>query len=852
MKIALPAIFAVAFSTVAWAGDPQPLLTTPGKMLVSEDFSGPEIPKTFRTLESAASFSIVDGALQAVSRPGQARSTHGVFMVKARDLTMSFAVKFTAPGTLYVGVDGYKESFKGNTHLLRFSLSPERMAWDQHRGGPDSKHAVGEAKKSARAAKRPLPTATSEQLADPDFFRIEPLASKPVACGVGEWHEVLIEVSGNELVAQLDGEKLLATAAEADVMKNRIGLGLTGRGTVLIDRVRISENTRRPDWAQAKAKLAAQAPAVVAPVPAFPGAEGAGMFTTGGRGGTVVHVTNLNLDGPGSLADAVGQSNRIVVFDVSGIIDLSAARTGKKEGKKAGGKTTIAEPNITIAGQTAPGEGICIKGGTLQISAENVIVRHLRVRRGWNREGDTGDGIEVKPVSIGEKTNANGQTVEALAARIIKKEGRDKFVHEFAPLSNIVVDHCSTSWATDENLTVTHADRTTVSWSIAAEGCDYHNPKQTPPNHSEGSLWGSGAPDGRSTMHHMLYAHNRLRNPRTTGGDDVPPVLTMFNSVVYNWSEYATHTGSERVRLNWLNNYYKPGLDTPADIRTHAFEFHGDPGARIFASGNFIAGSPAVTANNKLGIFHNQKFKKMSAAEKEAMKVNAPFSELPPHLQSAEAAFESVLADAGATLPARDAVDLRIVNSVRAGAGKIIGKETDLPAEQRWPDYRSLPAPGDTDGDGIPDFWEKQFDLNPNDATDSAKISAGGYANIEHYINNTDPTGGSAPIVFVAATVSRAREGQAAEWRVTRTGNTTKPLSVAYTVSGDAQAGKDFAGLAGSVTIPAGQRSATISLPALAGARDNRTVVVTLATSAPGYHVGCPSASLVVIRNASR
>lgn len=225
----------------------KPLITTTGKVLVSEDFSGAEMPAVFRTLESAASFSIVDGALQAVSRAGQKQSTHGVIVAKAHDLTISFAVKFIKPGALYIGVDGYKESYKGNTHLVRFELTPERMAWDQHRGGPESKHAVGEAMKAARAAKQELPKATAEQLADPNFFRIEALASKKIVCAANEWHEVMIEVSGNELVAQMDGEILLATAAEADAMKSRIGFGLTKGGTVLIDRVRIYESVPRKD-----------------------------------------------------------------------------------------------------------------------------------------------------------------------------------------------------------------------------------------------------------------------------------------------------------------------------------------------------------------------------------------------------------------------------------------------------------------------------------------------------------------------------------------------------------------------------------------------------------------------------
>jgi hypothetical protein len=590
--------------------------------------------------------------------------------------------------------------------------------------------------------------------------------------------------------------------------------------------------------------------------PAFPGVEGAGQFATGGRGGAVVHVTNLHADGPGSLADAVSQPNRNVVFDVSGIIDLhddKVAKPGKPKKEAKGGKIVIRQPNITIAGQTAPGEGICLKGGTLNVEASNVIVRYLRSRRGWNHESDTGDCLEVKAPTIGEVTVPGGQTAEAFNKRQQKKLERGKFMHEFAKLSDVVIDHCSTSWATDENLSVTHVDRTTVSWSIAAEGLDYTNPKQTPPNHSEGSLWGSGAPDGRSTMHHMLYAHNRLRNPRTTGGANVPPVLNFWNNVVYDWSEYASHTGSETVLLNWLDSYYKPGPSTPADIRTHMFEFHGDPGARIFARGNFIVSAPAATADNRLAIFHNEKFRKMGAAEKEAMKADAPFADAPAHLQSAEAAFESVLADAGATLPARDAVDLRIVTSVRNGTGKVIQKETDFPEDQRWPDYRSLPPPEDSDGDGLPDFWEKQFGLNPSDASDAAKISADGYANIEHWFNNTDPTGGGETIVSVSALVSRALVGRGGapvpgEWRVTRSGDVSKPLTVGYTVGGDAEAGIDFKAKSGGVTIPAGESSTAIHLSPLPGARDNKTAVISLITDQPGIHIGCPSQSLIVIR----
>jgi hypothetical protein len=555
-------------------------------------------------------------------------------------------------------------------------------------------------------------------------------------------------------------------------------------------------------------------------------------------------VTNLNADGPGSFADAVSQPNRVVVFAVSGVIDLT--KVGKP-GKEKPGHISISQPNITIAGQTAPGEGICLRGGPLQIHANNVIVRYLRSRRGWNFEGDMGDSIEFKAPTLGEAAVPEGQTKEAFDKRAEKKKERGKFVHDFADMTDIIVDHCSASWATDENLTCTHVNRATVSWSIASEGLDYTNPKQTPPNHSEGGLWGSGSPDGRATMHHMLYAHNRLRNPRLTGGDDVPAVLTMFNCVVYDWSEYATHTGSECVHFNWMNNTYKPGPSTPPEAAVPAFQFHGDPGARVYAHGNFIAASAEATANNKLAVTHNQKFKKMSDADKEAMKVDAPFGEALPPMQSAKEAFDAVLADGGATLPARDAVDLRITRAVRDGAGRIIEKETDLPEEDRWPVYHNLPAPTDTDGDGLPDFWETQFGLNPKDAGDSAHLSAGHYANIEHYFNNTSPTEDPTPVVCISATVSRADGKQSGEWRVTRNGDVKVPLTVYYTVGGNATAATDYTALPGTVTIPAGKASTTLQLtPAKSGG--DKTVVVTLDTTKQEYHVGCPSASLVVIR----
>lgn len=247
MSLKIVTLLAVT-NGLAHAADLQPRMTTTGRPLVSEDFSAGELPATFRVLQSAGRFSVVEGALQAVSESGQERSTHGAIMVTAQDITVAFRMKFTKPGTLYIGVDGYNERHQGNTHLVRFSLTPSRMGWDQKLGGAESKHAIGEANRAARKAKQPLPVATREQLADPTFFRTEEIAAREIDCPAGEWHDVLLEVSGDDLLAQVDGEMLTATSSVAHGKKNRIGIGLTGRGTVLIDNVRIWENQRRPDW----------------------------------------------------------------------------------------------------------------------------------------------------------------------------------------------------------------------------------------------------------------------------------------------------------------------------------------------------------------------------------------------------------------------------------------------------------------------------------------------------------------------------------------------------------------------------------------------------------------------------
>lgn len=519
-------------------------------------------------------------------------------------------------------------------------------------------------------------------------------------------------------------------------------------------------------------------------IPAFPGAEGAGAHATGGRAGTVYRVTNLNPSGPGSLADAVSEPNRIIIFTVSGTIDIT-------HGSKKGRSIEIAQPNITIAGQTAPGDGIAIKGGALHITAGNVIVRYLRIRRGFNVIGDQNDSIDIK-----------------------------------GDFQDVIVDHVSTAWATDENLTLTNANRVTAQYAIAAEGLDYFNPNQSPNRHSEGSLFGSQFSGGQMTIHHTLYAHNRLRNARTTGGGDTPPNLDFRNNVIYDWKEYATHTGSQPVNLNLVNNFYREGPSTgieDASAKGVIFTFMKDEPYKLFAAGNILDGSADATRDNWQAI-RIARTDRPHQHDLKSMRVDQPFVTPPVTTETAQEAYEAVLANAGATLPARDAVDLRIVNDVRNRTGAVVNFETDIADPGRWQTYHSLPAPVDTDGDGIPDYWQTQFGLAKNSALQKDAV---GYLNIEDYFNNVDPRGSSTPLVFISASISRAyRDKREGEFLIHRTGDLTNALPVRYLLDGAEH----------TITIPAHKKS--VAIPSPGG----------VATIKPDshYNIGCPISAMVV------
>ncbi len=412
---------------------------------------------------------------------------------------------------------------------------------------------------------------------------------------------------------------------------------------------------------------------------AFPGAEGFGRFATGGRGGKVIVVSNLNDDGPGSLRDAIQKKYpRIIVFTISGNIELESP-------------LDINNGNVTIAGQTAPGDGICIQNYTTNIKDGNVIIRFLRFRMG-DAKGFEGDAL----------SGTRGK-------------------------ENIMIDHCSISWATDECASFYHNRNFTMQWCIISESLN--RSVHTKGEHGYGGIWGG---EGAS-FHHNLIASHKSRLPRFSGSASTPngpdELVDFRNNVIYNWMENSSY-GGERGRYNMVNNYYKPGPSTKKSTSGRLVNPWA-PYGRFFLSGNYLEGNMAVTKENRLGVH---------AEAKDSALVEKEFDAAPIRQQKAQRSYELVLDRAGASLR-RDAVDLRLIEEVRRGtsaSGKnkngIIDSQEDVGG---WPELMSAAAPSDQDGDGMPDAWEAANNLNARDAADSApKSSDNHYDNIELYINS--------------------------------------------------------------------------------------------------------------------
>ncbi|MEL1255910.1 carbohydrate-binding protein [Flavobacterium sp. DGU38] len=449
--------------------------------------------------------------------------------------------------------------------------------------------------------------------------------------------------------------------------------------------------------------------------PAFPGAEGYGKYVTGGRGGKLIYVTNLNDSGPGSLRDAINQSGpRIVVFKVSGTIKLES-------------ELGITD-NITIAGQTAPGGGITLRDYNVKVRGNNVIIRYLRFR-------------------MGDEKNVEN---DALGGRFQK---------------NIIVDHCSMSWSTDECVSFYQNENFTLQWCIISESL--RNSVHDKGAHGYGGVWGGK----NASFHHNLLAHHDSRNPRLGEYANDPFALTdlvdIRNNVIYNWGGNSCY-GGDAMNVNLVNNYWKPGPGTSNSTKERILStgrsldttspLYGIWG-KYYVDGNYVNGSTRATQDNwTYGVFNQFHGSQLPVTEanKDELKIETPHAPGEITTHTAVKAYELVLDHAGANL-FRDAVDARAVADTRSGTASIMnggngstnGYIDTQTAAGGWPLLPTEAAPVDTDGDGMPDAWETEKGLNPSVATDgNLKTLDAGYTNIEVYINNivkqlTDSQNGS-------------------------------------------------------------------------------------------------------------
>lgn len=415
--------------------------------------------------------------------------------------------------------------------------------------------------------------------------------------------------------------------------------------------------------------------------PAFPGAEGFGVTTPGGRRGRVIQVTNLDSSGPGSLRAALtATGRRIVVFRVSGTIELDE-------------RIDITNPYVTIAGQTAPGGGITLRAnpcnakGVLGVYTHDVVIRFLRLRPGPHPcagPGESSDGL------------------------VIYKPGAH----------HVVVDHSSISWGVDENISLyDDAHHITLSWNIISEGLA--NSTHAEGEHSKGAHL-SGENTYAISFHHNLLAHNNDRNPQPTN----PGVADIRNNVVYNYGEHAAFASNSHGRpsFNFIGNIYIPGRDSA--VSEHELDVYDGSGAgwAFYVQGNI---GPHRTTDSQ------PESMTVSPAGRASM-VARPFDAPAVTTTTAATAYRQVLAHAGAGFPHRDAVDRRIVQDVGDRTGRIINDPADVGG---WPELPAVEPPADRDRDGMPDSWERQHGLRPAFADSGLDADKDGWTNIEEYLD---------------------------------------------------------------------------------------------------------------------
>lgn len=436
--------------------------------------------------------------------------------------------------------------------------------------------------------------------------------------------------------------------------------------------------------------------------PAFPTAEGGGKFTSGGRGGAVYEVTSLlDNNSPGSLRYGINLTGaRTIIFKVSGTIYLTST-------------LEIKNGNLTIAGQTAPGDGICIAGFPTVIKSDNIIVRYLRFRLG----------------------DLNNTAEDSFWGRNQK---------------NIIIDHCSMTWSVDECASFYDNENFTMQWCIIGESL-FHSvhPKG---EHGYGGIQGGT----KATFHHNLYINNTSRNPRFCGARyHIPTASTetvdFVNNVIYNWG-FESIYGGELGQQNIRKNYFKPGPATINTMRDCIFHptVSTDPAAgygTFYIADNFVEGYSSATSDNWGVGVHG-----VADSIKARIKSNTPFTFSDIAMQQAQDAYQSVLNDAGANRPRRDAVDTRLLQEARTGIANFEGNyykqvfsvpdpsvKTGIIDSQTntggWPALSSVSSSPDSDHDGMPDSWETSNGLNPADPSDRNGIHSSGYTNLEVYLN---------------------------------------------------------------------------------------------------------------------
>jgi hypothetical protein len=436
--------------------------------------------------------------------------------------------------------------------------------------------------------------------------------------------------------------------------------------------------------------------AFAAQVPAFPGAEGFGRLASGGRGGDVYEVTNIEDSGPGSLREGIrtAKGPRTIVFRTSGTIQLKS-------------KLLLDRSNVTIAGQSAPGDGIALRDYTFQIkNATNIIIRYLRLR-------------------LGDQNKPKGA-----------RGGDDTFNTD--DIDCAIVDHCSLSWAIDGTHDLRRGGNFTMQWSIISESLNHSLHEKGA--HAMGASYRS--PSGNISLHHNLYATCRDRHP-SLGSQLEPPqyIVDFRNNVDYNWSDPGTCNFCDGF-INCINNLWRPGPMTDPAKLPIAMKGGLPDMAKGHMEGNIFERRDDLTQNNYAALdFHRwlgptSNYKYRGTVNDWKVDKPADLGANEPQTQPARQAAELVLNHAGASLH-RDAVDKRIIENVRKRTGKVVDSQQEVGG---WPTLQSLSAPADSDHDGMPDEWEKAHGLNPNDPSDrNATTGADGYTNLERYLNSLCP-----------------------------------------------------------------------------------------------------------------